>query len=219
MQIIFQDPYSSLNPAHDRARHRRRGARDPRHRQGRRRGSSGSRSCSSALGLAGRYVNRYPHEFSGGQRQRIGVARALALNPGLHRVRRGGFGAGRVRPGAGHQACSWTCARNSVSPTSSSRTTFPSCATSVTASRSCTWARSSRPPGPTTCSTVPLHPYTQALLSAVPVPDPTHKRSRIMLEGDVPTPINPPSGCHFHPRCRFCEDVCKAGAAGHHRRG
>jgi oligopeptide/dipeptide ABC transporter ATP-binding protein len=60
----------------------------------------------------------------------------------------------------------------------------------------------------------PLHPYTQALLSAVPVPDPTHERSRIMLEGDVPTPINPPSGCHFHPRCRLCEEICKQEAPG-----
>jgi oligopeptide/dipeptide ABC transporter ATP-binding protein len=60
----------------------------------------------------------------------------------------------------------------------------------------------------------PLHPYTQALLSAVPVPDPTHERSRIMLEGDVPTPINPPSGCHFHPRCRLCEEVCKQEPPG-----
>ena len=60
----------------------------------------------------------------------------------------------------------------------------------------------------------PLHPYTQALLSAVPVPDPTHARSRIMLEGDVPTPINPPSGCHFHPRCRVCEEICKQEPPG-----
>jgi oligopeptide/dipeptide ABC transporter ATP-binding protein len=60
----------------------------------------------------------------------------------------------------------------------------------------------------------PLHPYTQALLSAVPVPDPTHKRTRIVLEGDVPTPINPPKGCHFHPRCRYAEEICKREAPG-----
>jgi oligopeptide/dipeptide ABC transporter ATP-binding protein len=60
----------------------------------------------------------------------------------------------------------------------------------------------------------PLHPYTQALLSAVPVPDPTRKRTRIVLEGDVPTPVNPPKGCHFHPRCRYAEEICKTDAPG-----
>jgi peptide/nickel transport system ATP-binding protein len=55
----------------------------------------------------------------------------------------------------------------------------------------------------------PVHPYTQALLSAVPIPDPTKKRKQIILEGDVPSPINPPSGCYFHPRCQMAEDVCR----------
>ena len=102
-QIVFQDPYSSLNPAHARRRDRRGAARHPSHRHARRAAGARRASCSSWSGSSRPHADAYPHEFSGGQRQRIGLARALALEPVAHRRRRARLGARRLGAGAGRE--------------------------------------------------------------------------------------------------------------------
>ena len=170
--------------------------------------TSASRSCSSKSAST-RLPQRYPHEFSGGQRQRIGIARALALEPEFHR------------------------AATSRSP----RSTSPSSRRSSTCSTTCRTSRTHVPvhrprprgrrahlrrvavmylgkivelAGRRELYADPQHPYTKALLSAVPMPDPTVKKTRILLKGDIPTPLNPPSGCVFHTRCPIAQfPICK----------
>ncbi|WP_442870550.1 ABC transporter ATP-binding protein [Clostridium sp. Cult2] len=208
MQIVFQDPYSSLNPR-----------------------MTVSQIVGEALvehglykrgkelddyvvgvmnkcGLARYHMNRYPHEFSGGQRQRIGVARALALSP------------------------TFIVADEPVSALDVSiQSQVINLFTDLQRELGLSYMFISHDLGvvryishrvgvmylgslvelaeKNALFDSPRHPYTQALLSAIPEPDPTVKRDRIILEGDIPSPSNPPSGCKFHTRCMYAEDICK----------
>jgi len=207
MQIIFQDPYSSLNPrlnvgeivgecleihgiAYGREKQEK------------------VESMLEVCGLAPHHRRRYPHEFSGGQRQRIGIARALTLNPdfivadepissldvsiqaqivNLMEELQEKFGLtylfishdlSMVRHISDHVAVMYL---GKIVEISGKKELYQN----------------------------PLHPYTQALLSAVPVMDPDHKSKRIILRGDVPSPANPPQGCNFNPRCIYAEEHCR----------
>jgi len=212
MQIIFQDPYSSLNPrmtvldivgealaVHGLAKGK---AREDR-----------VMELLEKVGLSRRYVNRYPHEFSGGQRQRIGVARALALNPKF------------IVCDEAVSALDVSVQAQVINLLMDLREEFGLAYLFIAHDLSVVRHISDRVAVMylgeivETCDADelferPLHPYTKALLSAVPVADPTHERKRIVLEGDVPTPINPPSGCHFHPRCPLAEEMCSQEVPG-----
>jgi peptide/nickel transport system ATP-binding protein/oligopeptide transport system ATP-binding protein len=208
LQIIFQDPYSSLNPRMTVGAIVAEGLTV--HGIGSRAERAGIvKETLQKVGLDPGYVNRYPHEFSGGQRQRIGVARALALNPRfivcdepvsaldvsvqsqvvnlLMELKRN-YGIAYLFISHDLSVVKYISDRLAVMYLGEIVETSPS---------EEIYAR-------------PLHPYTQALLSAVPVPDPERKRMRIILQGDVPSPLNPPAGCRFHPRCpAFIKGLCE----------
>ncbi|NMM62889.1 dipeptide ABC transporter ATP-binding protein [Clostridium sp. P21] len=206
MQIIFQDPYSSLNP---------------RMTVGEIVGESllDHKLCSKSdlkdkvsetlkiCGLAPYHIKRYPHEFSGGQRQRIGIARSLILNP------------------------KFIVADEPVSALDVSiQAQIINLLTDLQEKRGFSYLfishdlsvvqHISHRIGVMYLGSLvelaeknelfknPLHPYTKALLSAAPVPDPTFKRNRIILKGDIPSPANPPSGCKFHTRCPYAKEQC-----------
>jgi len=210
MQIIFQDPYSSLNPrmtvgsivgepliVHGVGR---RSEREDRVRQ-----------LFGAVGLKPDHMKRYPHEFSGGQRQRIGIARALALDPQL------------IVADEPISALDVSIQAQVLNLLEDLQEEFGLTYLFIAHNLSVVKHISDRVAVMYLGRIVelakteelfdnPKHPYTEALMSAVPVPDPDYNAERILLEGDVPSPVNPPSGCYFHPRCRYVREVCRTEA-------
>ncbi|HSV30566.1 MAG TPA: oligopeptide/dipeptide ABC transporter ATP-binding protein [Atribacteraceae bacterium] len=206
IQIIFQDPYSSLNPrmvvgeaigealevhgiAHGKERKKK------------------TESILEVCGLAPYHYNRYPHEFSGGQRQRVVIARALVLNPRF------------IVADEPISALDVSIQSQIINLLKELKKTFGLTFLFISHDLSVVKHMSDRVGVMYLGSLVeqapkndfyrnPLHPYSQTLLSAVPVMDPFRKKKRIILEGDVPSPANPPAGCRFHTRCPYVKDFC-----------
>jgi oligopeptide transport system ATP-binding protein len=209
MQMVFQDPYASLNPrkrvgtiVSDPMRIHNLGSRDE---QKRRVGE-----ILETVGLSPEHYNRFPHEFSGGQRQRIGIARSLALRPKLIIA---------DEPVSALDVSIQSQMLNLLEDLQNEfQLTYIFIAHDLGVVRHVSDRIAVMYLGKIVelspaeeLYTRPIMPYTEALLSAVPIPDPdlAEKRERIVLEGDVPSPINPPSGCRFHPRCRYATDICR----------
>ena len=210
MQMVFQDPYSSLNP-------RRRVAdllAEPLKVHGKRSRAEIKERVAELMRLVELqpdHLNRFPHEFSGGQRQRIGIARAIALEPSL------------VVADEPVSALDVSIQAQIVNLFADLQERLGltyvfiahdlSVVRQVSTRTAVMYLGSIVESGPTEeIFRSPRHPYSEALISAVPSADldRTNRRERIVLQGDVPSPINPPSGCRFHPRCRYATERCRA---------
>ncbi len=207
MQIIFQDPYASLNPRMTVGEI----VGEPLEIHGVARGAEKQRRVQKLLevvGLASFHARRYPHEFSGGQRQRIGIARSLALNPKL------------IICDEPVSALDVSIQSQVLNLLAELQKEFNLTYLFIAHGLSVVKHVSDRVGVMYLGKLVeladkneiyanPKHPYTEALMSAIPVPDPTVRRERIILEGDVPSPIDPPAGCRFHTRCRLAVEACR----------
>jgi peptide/nickel transport system ATP-binding protein len=206
MQIIFQDPFSSLNP--------RMTVLDivsePLVINGERNKSvlrNRVRELLEMVGLKAQHMNRYPYAFSGGQRQRLGIARALALQPKL------------IVADEPVSALDVSIQAQVINLLEDLQAEFGLTYVFIAHDLSVVEHISDRVAvmylgkivelaNSNTLYQNPLHPYTEALLSSVPRTDPDQKKQRIILQGDVPSPSDPPTGCHFHPRCRYAKEIC-----------
>jgi len=208
MQIIFQDPFGSLNPrfliqdiigeplrVHTNMTRKEIDARVV--------------ELMELVGLDASRRNRYPHEFSGGQRQRVGIARALALNPR--------FIVADEAVSALDVSVQSQVLNLLMKLQKELGLTFLFIAHGLHVVRHISdrigvmyLGKMVEVAETEDVFSHPLHPYTAALLSSIPVPNPHARRERIVLQGDVPSPANPPSGCRFHPRCPFAQDKCKS---------
>ncbi|PLX83558.1 MAG: peptide ABC transporter ATP-binding protein [Desulfuromonas sp.] len=207
LQMIFQDPFSSLNPRMKIGEivgeplkiHR---LVEP----GKMRLQV--TELLQTVGLSPDHADRYPHEFSGGQRQRVGIARALAVKPKL------------IVADEPVSALDLSIQAQIVNLLQDLQDEFKLTYLLIAHDLGVIAHLCNRVavmylgrivelgPADMICAT-PAHPYTEALLNAVPVPDPTRRRQRLILSGEIPSPINPPSGCHFHPRCPYAKELCQ----------
>jgi len=206
MQIIFQDPYASLDPRMPIGESVMEGLNV--HRIGTRRERvEAMLEIIKKVGLEDYHARRYPHEFSGGQRQRIGIARALALRPRF------------IVCDEPVSALDVSIQSQVLNILKDLQREFGLTYLFIAHNLSVVEHISDRVAVMYLGKMVeltsreelfenPLHPYTKALMSAIPIPDPTLKRERIILKGDVPSPLNPPKGCRFHPRCPVAIDKC-----------
>lgn len=207
IQIIFQDPYASLNPRmtvgdivgealdiHKLVKSKKEK-------------EEKIAELLDVVGLQPQHMRRYPHEFSGGQRQRIGIARALAVQPKF------------IVADEPVSALDVSIQAQVINLLEDLQEKFKLTYLFIAHDLSVVRHISTRVAVMYLGKLVelgeteelfghPLHPYTEALLSAVPIPDPEIKKRRIILEGDVPSPVNPPSGCRFHTRCRYAKSIC-----------
>ena len=207
IQIVFQDPQSSLNPSFTVYQ----SLSDPLKKFGVKKKEDRRKLIGDlleAVNMRREYMDRYPHEFSGGQRQRIGIARALCVNPEL------------IICDEAVSALDVSIQAQVLNLLQELKKKHNLTYIFITHDLSVVEYISDRIAVMYLGRIVELadadelykhtvHPYTQALLSAIPVADIHHKKQRIVLEGDVPSPLNPPSGCHFHGRCRQCREICK----------